>query len=118
MVLDAQHNRKLLEDSEQGESTLTFMFLKTYSLPSPPVFPLLLRSLLVPSFLPSPHLQQTSVPVGGGDGSKGSCYWKERRLCPGLGWNQGNHADGHVGMERTGRAEKMGCWVGVRSISQ
>lgn len=54
MVLDAQHNRKLLEDSEQGESTLTFVFLKTYSLPSPPVFPLLLRSLLVPSFLPSP----------------------------------------------------------------
>lgn len=66
MVLDAQHNRKLLEDSEQGESMLTFVFLKTYSLPSPPVFPLLLRSLLVPSFIPSPHLQQTSVRVGGG----------------------------------------------------
>lgn len=117
MALDAQHSRKLLEDSEQGESTLTFVFLKMCSLPSRPVFSLFLRPLLlVSSSLPSPPFRKNKCPSGVMDPKVPAT--DERRPCPELGWNQGDHADGHMGMERAGRARKMGCWVGMSRMSQ
>lgn len=66
MALDAQHSRKLLEDSEQGESTLTFVFLKTCSLPHPllssPCSSVLFS--LHPLLSPPLHLEKNKCPSG------------------------------------------------------